>query len=39
MKKSKFKSNLKINTIPVLFQFVKKYTETVKARDNIYRKW
>lgn len=38
-KKAVFKSNLKINNIPVLFQFVKKYTETVKARDNIYRKW
>jgi len=38
-KKAKFKSNLKINNVPVLFQFVKKYTETVKARDNIYRKW
>jgi hypothetical protein len=25
--------------VPVLFQFVKKYTATVKARDNIYRKW
>jgi hypothetical protein len=25
--------------VPVLFQFVKKYTSTVKARDNIYRKW
>jgi hypothetical protein len=34
-----FKSNLKINNIPVLFQFVKKYTSTVKARDHIYRKW
>ena len=34
-----FRSNLKINNVPVLFQFVKKYTATVKARDNIYRKW
>lgn len=38
-KKAFFRSNLKINNIPVLFQFVKKYTLTVKARDNIYRKW
>ena len=38
-KKAVFKSNLKVNNIPVLFQFVKKYTNTVKARDNIYRKW
>jgi len=22
-----------------LFQFVKKYTKTVKARDNIFTKW
>jgi hypothetical protein len=38
-KKAVFRSNLKINNVPVLFQFVKKYTATVKARDNIYRKW
>ena len=24
---------------PIIFQFVKKYTQTVKARDNIYHKW
>ena len=38
-KKAVFKSNLKVNNVPVLFQFVKKYTNTVKARDNIYQKW
>ena len=38
-KKSAYKSNLKVNKVAVLFQFVKKYTSTVKARDNIYRKW
>ena len=37
--KATFKSNLRINQVPVLFQFVKKYTKTVKARDNIYRKF
>lgn len=37
--KANFRSNLRINNVPVLFQFVKKYTTTVKARDNIYRKW
>ena len=37
--KAVFKSNLRINQVPVLFQFVKKYTKTVKARENIYRKF
>lgn len=37
--KATFKSNLRINQVPVLFQFVKKYTKTVKARDNMYRKF
>jgi hypothetical protein len=23
----------------IIYQFVKKYTRIVKARDNIYRKW
>lgn len=36
-----FKNNFNKNEqkSPIIFQFVKKYTQTVKARDNIFRKW
>lgn len=40
-KKAEFRENFHKNNqqTPIIFQFVKKYTKTVKARDNIYRKW
>ena len=36
-----FKDNFNKNEqkSPIIFQFVKKYTQTIKARDNIFRKW
>ena len=38
---TQFRNNFNKNgkKSPIIFQFVKKYTETVKARDNIYQKW
>ena len=40
-KKMQFRNNFHKydNQTPIIFQFVKKYTKTVKARDNIYQKW
>ena len=40
-KKTELRDNFhKINQqTPIIYEFVKKYTKIVKARDNIYHKW